>query len=254
MKKENLVLVQSYPTNSVLLQGLIEFLDEYYNVYFVDLPGFRKNIPPLKKISIKEYSKFLDNFISKLNIKDYIVGGISFGFAVVNNAELDHRCTGILAIEPYIDNKSLKIKGFKKVVYKTLLWSISNLGIYNKLWKSSLLQTYYEKISKYPLRRIEIIFEEEDPKTFFRTGSIILNQKKDRLRHKLPCVVIINPKDNTINTDYLVSYFFDHLDKVKIVKTKVGHYPRTVTKKYFERQFSGGVFNDINNFFRENEK
>lgn len=42
MKKENLVLLHSFPTNSILLSGYIEYLSDY----FIDLPGFTKVVPP----------------------------------------------------------------------------------------------------------------------------------------------------------------------------------------------------------------
>jgi len=52
---ENLILVNAFYTNSILLKGLIDYLKKYFNVYFIDLPGFAKDAPPLKEISINLY-------------------------------------------------------------------------------------------------------------------------------------------------------------------------------------------------------
>ena len=108
-KKENLILVHSFPTNSILLKGFIGYIDDYFNVYPIDLPGFRKDIKPLQKITIDSYSKFVEEKVKKLNLDDFLIGGISFGFIVVNNAKIDKKCKGIIAIEPYVNSKSLRM-------------------------------------------------------------------------------------------------------------------------------------------------
>src|SRR6266496_3587000 len=108
MMKHNLVLVHSFPTNSILLRGLIEYLSDYFNVHFVDLPGFTKGTTPLPHITLSGYSAFLEEKINELGLETYLVAGISFGFAVVNKAKHSNKCLGILAIEPYIGTKSLQ--------------------------------------------------------------------------------------------------------------------------------------------------
>lgn len=113
--KPHLVLVHSFPTNSVLLHGLEEFLSDYFSVHFIDLPGFHKDSPPFeRKITLKKFSDYLDQKISELKADKYIAGGVSFGFLVVNNAKLDKRCKAILAMEPFVNTKCLNFSFWKK--------------------------------------------------------------------------------------------------------------------------------------------
>src|SRR5262245_44001214 len=101
MTKENLILIHSFPTNSLLLQGFIEYLNDYVNVYPIDLPGFTQSGPALAKISLNQYTQFVERCIQALAVESYWLGGVSFGFAVVNGVQPDLRCKGFMAIEPY---------------------------------------------------------------------------------------------------------------------------------------------------------
>ena len=102
MEKENLVLLHSFPTNSILLSGYIEYLSDSFNVYFIDLPGFTKAVPPLERVTFAGYYDFVGRKIKELDLDSYLVEGISFGFAIVNHLNHDRKCKGIIAIEPFI--------------------------------------------------------------------------------------------------------------------------------------------------------
>ena len=74
MTTENLVLVHSFPTNSILLKGLVEFLNDHFNLYFIDLPGFTQKSPPIQQITIDNYSAYVEKYINNLKIDHYILG------------------------------------------------------------------------------------------------------------------------------------------------------------------------------------
>src|SRR3989338_8142785 len=73
--KPHLVLVHSFPTNSNILSGLIEFLEQYFTVHFIDLPGFTKQIPPLKKIldELKDTKKIIDIELKQTGIARQVI-------------------------------------------------------------------------------------------------------------------------------------------------------------------------------------
>jgi len=83
--KENLVLVNAFLTNSLVLRGLIDYLGKYFRVHFIDLPGFIRDIPPLSEISLENYASYVRRRIDELDLDSYLLGGISFGFAVVSH-------------------------------------------------------------------------------------------------------------------------------------------------------------------------
>jgi len=237
-KKENLVLVHSFPTNSILLSGLIHFLKDYFHVYPIDLPGFVAKNPPLKKITMQGFSDYLDSEIRKLKLDHYIVGGISFGYWVVSSAQLNRNCRGVLAIEPYTDWKCLRqerVTLLKRIFFISLIRVVNLLNLYKVVWKSKQWRKSYLSVSGYYAKRNKIILREIDPKTFATCARFILGNRKPVQVHDLPTVLLINPNDSTLDGKYVKEFFKQRTSKLLVMKTKIGHYPRKVTKKYFQK-------------------
>lgn len=254
MAKENLVLIHSFPTNSILLHGLTSYLDDYFNVYMIDLPGFKNEVLPVNPVSLDNFSKFLDEKIKMLNLSHYVVAGISFGFIVVNKAKLSKSCRGIVAIEPYINSKYLKISNKRKATFTTLLTFARFMGIYNIIWHSRILKRYYQKLAHYKLKRAKIILREMDPTTFFETAKILLQNKREPALHQLPHVLIINKNDKTVDYQKTTNYFYNRVERLLKIETKIGHYPRTVTKNYFKRKLPESDIKRIYAFLSGYEK
>lgn len=238
--KENLILVNAFYTNRILLQGLIVFLKDHFTLYFVDLPGFSKKSPPLKKVDLRNFSDSIQEKINELNLNHYIIGGISFGFYAVNNVplEMDDRCKGIVAIFPYIDSKSLKLKRRKKILYSTLVNFLCFTGLSSTIWKNKYTQKFAFWYSSYPPERVKVILEQMDGKTFFHTARLILHNNHSIKFHKKPYILIINKDDNTIKYDYCLKTFEDNVDDLFVLNSDIEHYPEDLSKNYIQERFS----------------
>ncbi|OGM32943.1 hypothetical protein A2803_05105 [Candidatus Woesebacteria bacterium RIFCSPHIGHO2_01_FULL_44_21] len=257
MPKENLVLVHSFPTNSILLSGLIHFLQDHFEVYPVDLPGFISTNPPLRRISLDTLSHSLHNQIEKLELPHYIVAGISFGFWVATNSKLSRACRGIIAIEPYIDVRCLnkqRISLSKRFFYNAITRLILFLHLEHVIWNSRLWKHHYLGLSGYKARRSKLIHREIDPRTFFAVANLLLANHTKCTLHQLPHVLIINPEDLTLDTNYITNYFKNHSWQTLILKNKIGHYPRKVTKQYFQKKISKNDIERIYHFFNSHSK
>ncbi len=92
--KGNMVLLHGLGASAERWSELIPFIKDY-DVYIPDLIGFGYSEKPLIEYSIPLFTKFLEEFFEKVNIKDPIVIGSSFG--------------GQLVVEFYLTNKN-KIK------------------------------------------------------------------------------------------------------------------------------------------------
>ena len=237
-RKPNLILIHSFPTNSILLHGLKEYLSDFFSVFFIDLPGFHKNSPPFKgEITIKKFSDYLDERIANLDLEEYIIGGVSFGFLVINNAKLDKRCRAILAMEPFVNVNCLSISYWKQkkyVVIALLLKLIHFLGVENIIWKSKYFNEYLQKESDYPKKRVDIIIDNFDSRTFFAVTNLLLSYNKKPKFHNLPHFLIGNFSDKTINFDAVVDIFADNLRELHIASEPIDHYPKNLTKSYFK--------------------
>lgn len=236
--KPHLVLVHSFPTNSILLQGLNQFLSDYFTVHFIDLPGFHKNSPPLKgTVTLKKFSNYLDQRITELDADEYIVGGVSFGFLVINNARLDARCKAILAIEPFINSQCLNIPFWKRRIYSVLAVAVKVVSFFQlekRIWESVRFHNYLQHTADYPIERVLTIIQHLDARTFFSVTRIIMNYRERPKFHALPHFLIGNFADNTINFSAAVEIFIKHLHELHITSVPVEHYPKELTKHYFQ--------------------
>ncbi len=254
MPKENLILVHSYPTNSVVLQGLIEYLEEQFTVYFIDLPGFIKGSAPLDRISLAGYAAYVDEYIKKLEIDSYIAAGISFGFLVVNNAKLDSRCKGIIAVGPYTGAGSLHLGAWLTFKHVTRLELANRTHLAGAIWNSKWFRNILPKtiFKGHPVSTTNAMLDNIDVRTFVETGIMILKHKEPCVfHHDLPYALLINNGDDTVGAEYLVRQFTNGVEKLIIVDTEIEHFPkRELTKEYFAENMPIGDIIRIVDFFR----
>ncbi len=252
MKKENLVLLQSFPTNSLLLGGFIDYLSDYYIVYFIDLPGFIKTVPPLEEITFEGYCAYVDSKIKSLHLDSYLAEGISFGFAIINHLEHDERCKGIIALEPFIGVRSLNYGPVKKKLLAWLIQAVCSLKLYSLFWGSRVVAKYLPKLMHYPPETVRVLFEQIDARTFFETADLIFKDKHEYKFQNLPYVLIANKDDRTVNFDYICTTFAGNITRLLVLNTVIDHYPQDTSKAYFQKMVPEEMIQKINAFFEVN--
>jgi pimeloyl-ACP methyl ester carboxylesterase len=252
MKKENLVVVHSFPTNSILLSGLIEYLNDYFEVYFIDLPGFTREVPPLIGASFEAYSQFVEEKMKEFNLDSYLVGGISFGFTIINNIQHDSRCKGIIAMEPYIGPDSLRMSLFKSLFYTIFVKSVVSFNLSSAVWKNKLFREYLPRLRHYPQDSVDIIFDQIDSRTFFETANLIISNKDKCSFHDFPHVLLANKDDRTVNYDYIHKTFTENVKHLLVINTTIDHYPKEPTKAYFKEKIPEEDVKKILSFITSN--
>jgi pimeloyl-ACP methyl ester carboxylesterase len=247
--KENLILINSFYANSILLEGLIDFIQDYFHVYFIDLPGFSSQVPPLKQISFEDFSSYVEKKIAEFDLDSYILGGVSFGFFIASRASVDQKCRGIVAIIPYTDSDSLQLKFRKKLIYNTGTKIIDGLGISSWLWKKSSFKKFARWYSIYPEERVDVILDQLDGRTFFRTGRLLLENNELCRFHDLPTALILSNVDTTLNNDHVLDLFQKNTRDLLVVDTEIDHYPLQMDKTYFKDHFKDENIQKILDFF-----
>jgi pimeloyl-ACP methyl ester carboxylesterase len=232
MKKKSLFLVHSYPTNSILLGGLAEFLEDYFDLHFIDLPGFAKHSPPLRNVSIDGYARFLESRIEAAELDEYILGGISFGHLVVTKTRIDHRCKAILSMEPFLGKRSLYMGFLKRFVLGSFARTVAASGMAPIIWNSSRFRARMLRRGE-PELRVDTMLRELDPYTYFATAGILVRFADNLNWRDLPYILIVNPNDKTINAEDVTDVFKSHVDRLLVLETTIDHYPKEVTKQYF---------------------
>ena len=69
---QNIILIPGFPGNRFLVKDLMSYFSEFGKVYTVDLPGFVPDITPLKNPSIENFSRYVEEYIKGLGLKNYI--------------------------------------------------------------------------------------------------------------------------------------------------------------------------------------
>lgn len=238
-KKNNLIIIQSYPANQTLSKGVIKYFQSYFNVYFINLPGFHPSVAPLNTISIEAYATYVQKYIDKLNLGSFIIAGISFGFLVVKNLNLrGTKCEGVIGLAPYLGRDYLKFSKLKRIYLSSLLKLVDMSGLAPKVWGTKTSKKITERLlGKKSGPFVEIVNNEIDPDTLVKTGLLLLRHKdKTEFDSNLPHVLFMNPKDRVVDFYKTLLSFFDQLDKdrFRVIVTNIEHYPKNPTYKYFK--------------------
>jgi hypothetical protein len=250
-EKENLILVNPFYANSVMLTGLIDFIQDYFNIYFIDLPGFASHVPPLNKISFETFSSYVEEKIQEFDLDSYILGGISFGFFIASRTCIGPKCRGILAIFPYTDSLSLQLKFRKKMIYNVGTRIIDGLGIGSWMWEKPSFKKFARWYSIYPEDRVDVILDELDGRTFFRTGRLILQNNQSCRFHDLPTALVLSNIDTTVDSDHVLGVFQKNVQDLLIVHTEIDHYPPQSDKEYFREHFREENIHKLKAFFSD---
>lgn len=104
-----------------------EKLAKEYKVFLLDLPGFGGSSIPIVTFGIQEYSEFIDKFVKKMNLNNFMLIGHSLGGKIaIKNSVGNSKIKWLFLISPSgIDSKSYltKIKIiFIKIAKIFLFW------------------------------------------------------------------------------------------------------------------------------------
>ena len=81
--KTSVVLLHGWGASIAAFNPIIDNLSKKFKVYAIDFPGFGLSDKPDKSYHVEDYSKIVLEFINKMNLKDVILIGHSFGGRVI---------------------------------------------------------------------------------------------------------------------------------------------------------------------------
>jgi hypothetical protein len=236
--KTDLIVIPSFLANSFILHGLIEYLEEYFSLHFIELPGFNDNHERSTKIDINFYSKYVDSEIIKLNLDSYWIAGISFGFIIANICSHAKGCKGVLAVEPYINKSSLNRGSLKLYIVGLSLKLICSLNLHHWLWKNRLFVLFLQHYI-FPSRELfDITHKAFDPFVFFETAKLIFSYTEPLVLKHGRNILVINKMDDMVSAPEIIKMFLHEAPSSLVIQTTSSHYPVEITKEYFEENIS----------------
>lgn len=250
--KPNLIIVHSFPTNSVILAGLIRYVQQWFTVFFIDLAGFTHQVEQLKTYSIDSHAQYVSQRIKKLGLSSYYIMGISFGFLLISTIKLDSACKGILAIAPFIGQQSLRMSSFVRRFYVLLLWIIIRTHLSVPLWNSQFFVWIFPRFifRNQPQKRVSIILSTIRAQAFFETVYAILTYKKHIVLDKTKkYALVLHAHDERVNSAYIQNFFALQGVRYKSFMTTMEHFPKTdLDSTYFKKYLSKHLIAEIQHF------
>src|SRR5258708_38189547 len=89
----SVLFLHGWRSNKEILQPVIAQLQNQFNIYGLDLPGFGGSQTPQKSLSVGDYANVVGEFIRKLELKRVILVGHSFGGRVAIKLAANHPAT-----------------------------------------------------------------------------------------------------------------------------------------------------------------
>lgn len=114
--KDAIVLLHGWGQNISMMQMLGEPFKKDYRIIAIDFPGFGKSEEPKEVIGVDGYTKIVENLLNKLNVKNPILIGHSFGGRVAVKYASRNNVKKLILLSPALrghDKKGLKTKVLK---------------------------------------------------------------------------------------------------------------------------------------------
>ena len=144
-KEITIVLLHGWGQNIEMMKPIGERYKKYFNILYIDLPGFGKSEEPKYPWTIYDYVEAIKMLITELKIKKIILIGHSFGgrLSLIYSSKYEVEKL-ICFASPYI--KEMKKLPFKTKVYKALkkVWVLKPIA---NIMKNFIGSTDYKNAS-----------------------------------------------------------------------------------------------------------
>jgi pimeloyl-ACP methyl ester carboxylesterase len=255
-----LVLIPGWRTDIERFYALVEVIADYFTVYTLDLPGTGKTEPLNKRHTLINYSGFVASWISRLDQKKFILGGVSMGCPIAVytfcNPSVRKRAKAAFLMLPVYNQDSYNLNRVARTgirISSSILKRkpFSNIG--DRVYRSEkLMKHIVNTFEREPALKISknMKYHLDSFKRFsFRVSMETMNDlvkfNLGSLQEKLdvPAVVIMSSKDPLLRLPQTVNGYRKIFSKLYIEELDTPfHVPRTVpTKKYINRIFEKSI-------------
>lgn len=224
--KNALVFLHGWQSQSLHLKNIFS---NFSNFLAIDLPGFGISEIPKEIWSIKNYADFLKDFLIKLNIKNPILVGHSFGGSII----IKYAARGGDAKKiVLIDSSGIRKRGFRVWAYFILA------KIFKIIFFIPGLKQFKNKLQK-------IIYKIIDSEDYLNAGPLVESYKKiisedlsedlKKINTEATLIWGENDRDTSLKNGRLMSSLLKN-SKLFIIKN-AGHFPFLDQKEEFNKIF-----------------
>lgn len=243
---------------------LIQFMAQWFHVYFFELPGHGQSSPFEEKFSSQKVAELVGQLANKLGIERFNLMGFSFGgiLAMQTFKRLSHRVERLIMIAPCLDHRAIPYSRFRL----SLLYNLNRLLSHPKMQKR-FNDLIHNKITvHWVVKALQNIGHLEDslrlerklPQTPRSTLSV-LNAQVDEIlttefdiapvKYDTPCYFAMSIFDPLLSFDTTLDVLKKHFTKVNTVQlTYPFHQP---PRPFTFEELNLGFYKTIDSFMRK---
>ena len=228
---EAVLLLHGWGSNLKSFTSLINLLKSKYRVLAIDYPGFGESEKLKKSFSIDNYCDIVVEFLKKLEVKDVILVGHSYGGRII--LKLNNRVNLPFEIKKNVlidaaglkDKKNLKVK-LKVFTFKTLK-NVFNMLPINKAKKDEMIVNLRKKFGSSDYASAPKLLQE----TLVRSVNEDLTYCLDKMKESL---IIWGDKD-TVTPLWMAKLMESKIKNSGLVMLNGGHFSYIDDPLTFER-------------------
>ena len=210
---QSLLFIHGHRSDALRWKGIILFLGKKFKVYAPDLPGFGQS-PEFKNQpnTMSSYAKYMNEFVKKLNLKNYILFGGSMGGIIALKMLIQKSKTPpvklVLAGTPY-DKKYWAIPFLNKTFFFFVKSSKLFIPLAEKIINNDFLLYYLlyftfpkearkKEIIKYEIKQWRVMSIKIWLETMIDTVEVSFSQEK--FQTEIPTIILNTKSDQYFNT------------------------------------------------------
>lgn len=228
---EAVLLLHGWGSNLKSFTSLINLLKSKYRVLAIDYPGFGESEELKKSFSIDDYCDIVVEFLKKLEVKDVILVGHSYGGRIIlklNNRDklpFEIKKNVLIDAAGLKDKKNLKVK-LKAFTFKTLK-NIFNILPISKAKKDEMIVNLRKKFGSSDYASAPKLLQE----TLVRSVNEDLTYCLDKMKESL---IIWGDKD-TVTPLWMAKLMESKIKNSGLVMLNGGHFSYIDDHLTFER-------------------
>lgn len=243
---------------------LADYVSPYFRVITPDLPGYGKSSELPAGFSIKRTAALASQFMTRLGLASYFVGGVSLGGAITLEMVLTDRTAikGVILLEPYFSSKCIIHPKFHKKLFLRLLSLVNRqqvIALINKTYYThNTLFRFLNRIFAFPAR-----VSEEDLHYKWRnlhacTVRTAVETVSELLKYVPPvnftarqkALMIMDPHDGILDSQKTYTGFAQIFPRHQRLDVHLdSHNPKTLPTAEEMHQLLPTLLTDMANFF-----
>lgn len=251
---EPLIMVPATISELEEWRSLVQFMAQWFHVYFFELPGHGKSEPFCEKFSSHQVAQLVLQLVDELGYQRFNLMGFSFGgiLAMRTFKLLSHRIDRLILIAPCLDHRALSFSSLRlNLLYKS-----------NQLLSHPTIQQCFVDLIHNPrtvtltVKTLQKIGQLEDtiplqqklPRTKASTIAVLNAQVNEILttefevvtrKHNTPCYFAMSVYDPLLRFDTTHQILQQHFSNVNTVKLQYPFHqpPAPFTYEELNRDF-----------------